>query len=129
MDFVRALGADRVLDYAAQRFVDEITDVDVVFDTVGGATRDRSWSVLKPGGRLVTIAADAEGTNEQRVKDAFLLVEANAGQLAEIGRMLDAGTLKTFVRAVVPLQEAAASYSGKVKGQLAYGKTVVAVAP
>jgi NADPH:quinone reductase-like Zn-dependent oxidoreductase len=129
MDFVRALGADRVLDYAAQRFVDEIKDVDVVFDTVGGATRDRSWSVLKPGGRLVTIAADAEGTSEQRVKDAFLLVEANAGQLAEIGRMLDAGTLKTFVKAVVPLQEAAASYSGKVKGQLAYGKTVVAVAP
>jgi NADPH:quinone reductase-like Zn-dependent oxidoreductase len=129
MDFVRSLGADRVLDYGAQRFEDEVKDIDVVFDTVGGATRDRSWSVLKPGGMLVTIAADAETTSEQRVKDAFLLVEANAAQLAEMGRMLDTGTLKTFVKAVVPFQEAAAVYSGKVKGQLAYGKTVVAVTP
>lgn len=128
LDFVRALGADRVLDYRAQRFEDEVRDVDVIFDTVGGATRDRSWSLLKPGGRLVTISSDAEATGEQRAKDAFLLVEANAGQLAEMGRMLDAGTLKTFVKAVVPLQDVATAYSGKVKGQLGYGKTVVAVA-
>lgn len=128
MDFVRSLGADRVLDYAAQRFEDEVKDIDVVFDTVGGATRDRSWSVLKPGGRLVTIAADAETTSEQRIKDAFLLVEANSAQLAEIGRMLEAGTLKTFVKAIVPLQEAATAYSGRVNGQLAYGKIVVAAA-
>src|SRR5262249_17547663 len=55
LDFVRGLGADGVIDYRAARFEDVVRDVDVVFDAVGGETLDRSWKVLSPGGRLVTI--------------------------------------------------------------------------
>jgi len=50
LDFVRSLGADEVIDYRAERFEDLVRHVDVVFDTVGGETLERSWSVLKPGG-------------------------------------------------------------------------------
>jgi NADPH:quinone reductase-like Zn-dependent oxidoreductase len=55
-------------------------EVDIVFDAVGGETLDRSWAVLKPGGRMVTIAADSEGTKDQRVKDAFFIVEPSQKQ-------------------------------------------------
>src|ERR1041385_6791993 len=54
LDFVRALGADQVIDYHKTRFEDVICDVDVVFDPVGGETLDRSWKVLKPTGKIVT---------------------------------------------------------------------------
>ena len=62
LDFVRRLGADEVIDYRAERFEDVVREVDVVFDTVGGETLERSWGVLKPGGRLVTVAASDEQT-------------------------------------------------------------------
>ena len=71
LDFVRALGADQVIDYRAQRFDELVRDVDVVFDGVGGETLERSWSVLRPGGRLVTVAASEEQSRSARVH-AFL---------------------------------------------------------
>jgi NADPH:quinone reductase-like Zn-dependent oxidoreductase len=61
MDFMIGLGADEVIDYRTTPFETVVRDVDVVLDTVGGETRDRSWRVLRKGGQLVTIAADAEG--------------------------------------------------------------------
>ena len=75
IDFVKRLGADEVIDYKASRFEKEVRDVDVVFDAVGGDTLERSWGLLRPGGRMITIAADSEGTADQRVKDAFFIVE------------------------------------------------------
>ena len=49
--------------------------MDVAFDTVGGETLQRSWGVLKPGGRMITIAAASETTTDNRVKQAFFIVE------------------------------------------------------
>src|SRR5262249_2306672 len=68
--FVKQLGADETIDYKSPRFEKEVRDVDVVLDAVGGDTLERSWGVLKSGGRMVTIAADSEGTAERRIKDA-----------------------------------------------------------
>ena len=112
IDFVKELGADEAIDYKACRFEKEVRDVDVIFDAVGGETLERSWGVLRPGGRMITIAADSEGTTDQRVKDAFLIVEPNQEQLVEIARQLDAGQLRAFVKTTVPLNEASAAYSG-----------------
>jgi hypothetical protein len=56
VDYVRGLGADRVVDYNADDFAKIFSDCDVVFDTVGGDGQARSYSVLKPGGRLVWVA-------------------------------------------------------------------------
>ncbi len=126
-EFLKELGADQVIDYQTSRFEDQIKNVDVVFDAVGGETLDRSWTVLKPGGRLVTIAADSEGTSDQRVKDAFFIVEPNQKQLQEVARLLDAGTLKPFLSAVVPLDDASVAYSRGVRQKRPHGKVVIAV--
>jgi NADPH:quinone reductase-like Zn-dependent oxidoreductase len=127
IDFVKRLGADEAVDYKASRFEKEVGDVDVVFDTIGGDTLERSWGVLKPGGRMVTIASDAEGTADQRAKDAFFIVEPNQKQLVEVATQLDAGHLRAFVKNTVPLSEASAAYSGALKDQGGYGKIVIKV--
>jgi NADPH:quinone reductase-like Zn-dependent oxidoreductase len=127
-DFVRKLGAEEVIDYQTSRFEDQVGKVDVVFDGVGGETLNRSWMVLNRGGRLVTIAADSEGTTDPRVKGAFFIVEPNQKQLVEIAKQLDAGDLRAFVKASIPLNEAPAAYSGAVSEKRGYGKIVIAVA-
>ena len=124
-EFVLQLGATQVIDYQAQAFERTVRDVDVVFDAVGGEILERSWSVLKPGGRLVTIAADSEGTKDPRVKDAFFIVEPKQQQLTEIASLLSTGRLRAFVDAQVLLADAPAAYEGKVKRQHGYGKVVI----
>src|ERR1700722_4397481 len=92
LELIAKLGADEVIDYRASRFEDRTQKVDVVFDGVGGETLARSWSMLKPGGRMVTIV-------DQASKDEFFIVEPNQKQLTEVGKLLDGGELKTFVGA------------------------------
>ena len=113
LDFVRQLGAERVIDYGAERFEEMVRDADVVFDTVGGETLERSWGVLKTGGRMITIAATAEPATSERVKKAFFIVEPNRQQLTEVGKLLEAGRLQTFVDAV-PFAQASAAFAGEV---------------
>jgi len=123
--FVSRIGADQVIDYAMDAFDRIVRGVDVVFDTVGGETLRHSWSVLKPGGRLVTVAADSENTNDAREKKAFFIVEPNHKQLTEIGEMLESGQLRVFVDEEVPFSSAAAAYNRETKRSLGYGKTVI----
>ena len=119
IDFVRSLGADEVIDYRAERFEAMVRDVDVVFDTVGGETLDRSWGVLKPGGRLVTVAASGESTADERIRAAYFIVEPNRAQLLEITRLIDGGALRPVVGAVFPLAEARLAYQYKpVRGKV-----------
>jgi len=119
VEFARGLGADEVIDYRARPFEDAARGVDVVFDTVGGDTLARSWPILRPGGRMVTIAADAEHTSEQRVKDAFFIVEPNREQLSRIARMIDAGELRPVVGEAFSLAEARRAYEHKpVRGKV-----------
>lgn len=124
--FVSELGANEVIDYRKERFEDRDGKVDVVFDTAGGETLQRSWSVLKPEGRMITIVSEVEGTDDLKLKAAFFIVEPNRDQLNEVTRMLDAGTLRTFVSATVPLEKAEEAYIG---GHLKSGpgKVVVVV--
>jgi NADPH:quinone reductase-like Zn-dependent oxidoreductase len=128
IEFVRSLGADEVIDYKKVRFEEEIADkVHVIFDAIGGETLDRSWSILKTSGRMITIAADAETTTEQRIKDAFFIVEPNQKQLVEIAHLLDTGKLKTFLKAAVPLEDASAAYSRTLQATHSYGKVVITI--
>jgi len=124
-DFLLQLGANQVIDYAATSFEKSVREMDVVFDGVGGETLTRSWSVLKPSGRMVTIAADSEAAKEERVQKAFFIVEPNQQQLIEIGKLLDSGKLRAFVGAEVPLADAPCAYAGKVTRKHGYGKVVV----
>ena len=123
LDFVRSLGADEVIDYRVERFEDVVRDVDVVFDTVGGETLERSWDVLKPGGRLVTVAASGEQTTDERIRAAYFIVEPSGTQLAEIARLIDGGALRPVVGAVFSLAEARQAYQSKPS----HGKVVLRV--
>ncbi|WP_245815665.1 NADP-dependent oxidoreductase [Seinonella peptonophila] len=58
VDFVYALGADTVIDYTSEKFEQKASDVDLVIDTVGGQTLERSWSVVKQGGTLLSIVEE-----------------------------------------------------------------------
>jgi NADPH:quinone reductase-like Zn-dependent oxidoreductase len=118
LDFVRALGADQVIDYRKTRFEDVICDVEVVFDPVGGETLDRSWNVLKPDGRVVTIATASGQSSEPRVRDAFMIVRADGSQLAQIAGMIDAGELRVFVGQTFELAEAREAYARAVQGSI-----------
>ncbi|HVV45323.1 MAG TPA: NADP-dependent oxidoreductase [Bryobacteraceae bacterium] len=123
---VSSLGADEVIDYKSARFEDVMRDLDVVFDTVGGETLDRSWQVLRPGGRLVTVAASAEQATDPRVKEAFFIVEPNQKQLYEIADLLQAGELRAVVGSVVPLSESPQLFGGET-ARCKRGKCVVEI--
>jgi len=123
-DFVQSLGADEVVDYNATKFEDVAHDVDVVLDTMGGDTQERSWVVLKPGGILVSIVSpdtekQAQAHNRRGV---IMYAEENAAQLAEIAALIDAGKLKPYVKRVFPLAEARqaqeTSEEGHVRGKI-----------
>ena len=123
-DFVRQLGAQEVIDYRVTRFEDAVRDVDVVFDTVGGETLARSWSVLKPGGKLVTVAAGDSHASERLIRDAFMLVRANCCQLKQIASLIDAGELRVSIADVYLLSQAHEAYERAQRGGLR-GKIVL----
>lgn len=125
--FVKSLGAERIIDYRASRFERCVSGIDVVFDTVGGETLERSWSVLNTHGRMVTIAAVEENSAGARSKEAFFIVEPSGKQLTAIAELLETGELRPFVDTVVPLARAPEAYAGKVPRQHP-GKVVVSVA-
>jgi NADPH:quinone reductase-like Zn-dependent oxidoreductase len=128
MSLVQALGADQVIDYKASNFEDGLVPVDVVFDTVGGSIRKRSEAVLKPSGRLISIAADGEISTDPQARTAYFIVAPNRAQLMEIGRSLTDGDLKTFVKEVIPFSNAWLAYTGAVPDKGTSGKFVVEIA-
>ena len=128
-DFVRQLGAQEVIDYAKARFEDEVSDVNVVFDTIGGGTLERSYGVLRQGGTLVSIVEppSAEKAKARGIKGEFFIVEPNRTQLEEIGRLIDSGHLRAFVDTVLPLEQARQAFEQGLKGH-SRGKIVLRIA-
>jgi NADPH:quinone reductase-like Zn-dependent oxidoreductase len=124
LEFVASLGAEEVIDHRSSPFEERVRELDVVFDTVGGETLERSWGILKPHGRLVTIAADEEETADARVKNAFFIVAPDQKELTEIGGLLEAGRLQPTVDAVVSLSQTSDAFTGRVARQ-GRGKLVV----
>jgi NADPH:quinone reductase-like Zn-dependent oxidoreductase len=123
--FVERLGAQQVIDRST-RFESALAPVDIVFDTVGGDVLQRSWTIIKPRGRVVTIPASEENSSDPRVRDAFFVVEPNAWQLSLIAGLLESRQLRPCVDAVIPLSQAPDAYAGKVLRQHR-GKVVVTV--
>jgi NADPH:quinone reductase-like Zn-dependent oxidoreductase len=128
-DFLRELGADETIDYTSVRFEEKVRDVDVVLDTVGGETLERSWKVLRPGGVLVTVAgsAPAEKAAAFGVRALFFIVTPSRAQLIELGRIIEAGQLRPVVEAIVPLERAREAFERGLKGHNR-GKLVLSVA-
>ena len=66
IDYVRGLGADEVIDYTKQDFTKVVSGVDAVFETVGGDVAEKSFAVLKPGGRAAFIASGMQAPKPDR---------------------------------------------------------------
>lgn len=127
--FLRELGVDEPIDYGKTRFEHVAHDVDVVFDTIGGDTQQRSWQVLKKGGILVSIVSppSAEEAAKHGVRSGYVFVQPNAAELAEIAKLVDSGKVKSIVETVLPLSEARRAQELSETGH-ARGKIVLQVA-
>jgi NADPH:quinone reductase-like Zn-dependent oxidoreductase len=104
----RDLGAQTVIDYRTQRFEEEVRDADAVIDLVGGETQDRSFQVLRKGGKLISAVSRPNQDLAQRygVDAAFFLVNVTSQCLKEIARLVDDRKIRTNVGAVLPLPDA-----------------------
>ena len=128
VDFAHELGADQVIDYKKQRFEDEVSQIDMVYDLIGGETQERSWQVLKKGGVLVSTLTDPSQARaaDLGVRGLRYTAEESGENLAEIGQLIDAGRVKPVIAKTFPLEEAAAALQFLEKEHPA-GKVVLTV--
>ena len=128
-NFLYELGASNVIDYTHERFEEQVKDVDVVLDTIGGETQERSWSVLRRGGILISIVSPvaADKATSFGVRGAFFIVDPSRTQLIELGHLIDEGILRVVVGAVLPLARAREAFEQGLSGHMR-GKIVLQVA-
>jgi NADPH:quinone reductase-like Zn-dependent oxidoreductase len=125
---LREIGVDQPIDYTTQRFEQVAKNVDVVLDTIGGETQERSWKVLKQGGLLASVVQppDAEKAREFGVRAAFVWTQPNGNELSKIAALIDSGSLKVVLDRVLPLSEARRAHELSQSGH-ARGKIVLRV--
>ena len=150
-DLVKSLGADVVIDYQQQAFETILHDYDVVLDTVGGDTLDKSLSVLKPGGIVVSVAGPPDPTfakelgaspvirlamaalsfrirrqaRRRQVTYSFLFMKANGDQLREVTALIDAGIIRPVVDSVFDFEQTREALAHVEQGRTKAGKVVV----
>lgn len=127
-ELVLSLGADEVIDYRSEDFRELAKDMDLVFDTVGGEVQERSWSVLKPGGLLVSVVSPPAPARAEElgVRAAFVFIQPNARILRELAHLVEVGRLRPVVGAEFSLEDAARAQALSQSGR-ARGKTVLYV--
>ncbi|MFG3721329.1 NADP-dependent oxidoreductase [Streptomyces massasporeus] len=151
---VKELGADVVIDYRAQDFEQLLDGYDIVLDTLGGKTLEKSLRVLKPGGKVISIAGppDADFARElganpvlrqamnalsfktrrqakrQGVTYSFLFMKADGDQLCELTRLIDAGEIRPVVDRVFPFEQTREAMEYAETGRAKAGKVVIAMA-
>ncbi len=126
--FVRDLGADQVIDYKAERFEDVVEPVDLVFDLISGETQDRSFSVVKRGGALISTLSEPNLQRSQDfgIRSGRYTAQPNGAQLREIGSLIDAGKVKIFVNRTFDLTRAAEAQAA-LKEEHIRGKIVLKI--
>jgi len=109
---VASLGADKIIDYHAQDFSEVVSDCDAVFDTVGGDVVERSFAVLKSGGRAAFIASGVQAPDSPR--DDVQSLRPNVGRdrphLERIVELLVAGAVRVPDISLFPLSAAAEAH-------------------
>ncbi|MGH6807965.1 MAG: NADP-dependent oxidoreductase [Ensifer adhaerens] len=119
IDTVVALGGETVIDYTKIIFDDEIRGVDAVIDLVGGDTQNRSFRVLKKGGRLISAVSvpDQALAEQHRVLAKFFLVDVSTESLARISSLISRNALKMNVGATLQFEQAKEAHL-MLEGQL-----------
>jgi len=152
IDLVKRLGADIVIDYKKDDFETILHEYDVVLNSQGGETLEKSLRVLKPGGKLISISGPPDGdfaneigatwiagllmrllsyrirqkAKQQHVRYSFLFMRASGEQLREIGKLIDSGIIRPVVDRVFPFEATNEALAYVEKGR-AKGKVVVKV--
>ncbi|MBW0110584.1 NADP-dependent oxidoreductase [Pseudonocardia sp. KRD-182] len=134
-EFLRELGVDDVVDYQARPFEEVVSDVDVVLDLLGDTvdhTSTRSLDVLRPGGLLIAVPSNLSPdliphATQRGLRARGVQVEPDGHALAEIARLIDAGSLRVEVDQVFPLADAAQAHrvgeTGRTRGKLVLSLT------
>jgi NADPH:quinone reductase-like Zn-dependent oxidoreductase len=130
LDYVRGLGAERVVDYKKERFEESLNGVDIVLDTVGGETQERSLRVLKPGGILVSVVSPIPEAAQNRygVRAAYFYADVTTKRLNKITELFDSGKLATNVGTVLPLEQARTAHEMLGGEPHKRGKIVLSIA-
>ncbi len=107
-DFVKQLGADQVINADSERFEEVVDTVDVVLDLVRGEYVERSFTLLKPGGRYVTTAnmLPEDAGQERGIVATGTFTQPSVEELTKLAQEIDAGRVKVFVQRTFPLEEA-----------------------
>ncbi|MFJ9543356.1 NADP-dependent oxidoreductase [Streptomyces sp. NPDC101225] len=127
--FLRELGADRFIDYTEHRAEDLVHDVDLVVDTVGGPGSERFLRTLRRGGAQFPVLPgvfDEEETAMRGVTVSSAQVRSSGAQLASLGRLLDAGTVRVAIDSTFALADARAAHERAARGHVR-GKIVLTV--
>jgi NADPH:quinone reductase-like Zn-dependent oxidoreductase len=152
LDFVRELGADIAIDYRNQDFEQLLSGYDLVLDSLGGETLQKSLRVLRPGGKAIEISGPPDpafareaglnpvlrlaitalsaGIRRQArklgVSYEFLLMRASGDQLRQITALIDSGALRPVVGRVFPFDQTVQALQGLEKGGIR-GKAVISI--
>jgi NADPH:quinone reductase-like Zn-dependent oxidoreductase len=128
----RAADREKALDFGAQEFVDlendaleEVGEVDLVFDVIGGDVQKRSAALTRAGGTLVSVVGPVEARPADGLAVDFV-VEADRAQLGEIVQRVRDGRLRTNIGRVATLDDAVAAFNATERVR---GKTVISVGP
>lgn len=118
--FVHGLGADEVIDYKSAKFEDQVSDVDLVYDLIGGETQERSWSVLRRGGTLVSTLQEPSQDKARSlgVRALRYTAESSASDLREIASSIDAGRVRVTVSKVSPMKDARSALEAVEQGHM-----------
>jgi NADPH:quinone reductase-like Zn-dependent oxidoreductase len=111
-EFVLSLGADEAIDYRSERFEDRLSEVDMVFDLIGGDTQERSWSVLKDGGTLVSTLAKPSERQAQihHARAMNYMAHPDAAELGEIVHLIAEKKVHPHVEMRLPLEDVAEAH-------------------
>lgn len=128
-ELLHELGVDTVVDYRSEDLASRVQDLDLVLDTVGGETRERSWPLLRKNGLMACIAMpppDETIAHRYGLRCAMVAVRPDGARLAQIGQLIDAAELKVCIDREYPLSEAAAAHR-YVEQRHARGKVILRV--
>ena len=111
-DYVRSLGADQIIDYRTQDFTKLVSGCDAVFDTVGGDITTKSFAVLRPGGRLASVAAGASAPISPRPDVTSLRPKVNRDRphLERVAALVAQGVVPLPAIVEYPLADAASAH-------------------
>lgn len=128
--FVRSLGADEFIDYTTTKAEQQVRDLDLVIDAVGGPTTGRFLPTLKRGGALFPIFplgyADTDEAERRGVTVSSVQVRSSGAQLAQLADLLAAGTIRVNVDSTFALEDARSAHERAARGG-ARGKIVLTV--